>query len=330
MLEINSKNIRFLSRMGAQGVLGQVVYENACDDADFFALSADLGIPSGFERIMKQFPDKFLDIGIAEANMLSVAAGIADEKTPAIATSWSPFATYRCADQMRVFMGCMRKNIKVIGMGSGLHTPYLGSSHYGVGDVAVAMSIPGIDVIAPADGLEIYAALNAALKNDRPTYIRLTGGDTLPMIYKEDFRFEIGKANLIKQGSDVLIVGCGYILSETIKAAEILEKNGISCTVADMHTIKPIDTEFLKTASDYRLTVTVEEHSVFGGLGSAVLKALSELNIQKPFCSLGIDDFFPTVGSYSYLLKQCGLDSESIADRIMKKLEKINNNNSVN
>ena len=323
MLEINSKNIRFLSRMGAQGALGQAVYDCACDGIDFYAVSADLGIAAGFERFMKNYPQKYIETGIAEANMLSVAAGVSEENTPSIAASWSAFATYRCADQMRVFMGCMQKNVKVIGLGSGLHIPYFGSSHYGIGDVAVAMSIPGIDVISPADGLEIYVAVTAALKNNRPTYIRLTGGDTLPIIYKESINFEIGKANVIREGGDVLIIGCGYILSETLKAAKILEQNGIYCTVADMHTIKPIDTEFLKNASKYRLIVTVEEHSVFGGLGSAVLKGLSELNVQTPICTIGIDDFFPTSGSYNYLLKQCGIDSESIADQIIHKFKTV-------
>lgn len=317
MLEINSKNIRFLSRMGAQGVLGQAVYDFAGDGNKFYAVSADLGIAAGFERLIKNYPEMYIDTGIAEQSMLSVAAGIADDTVPAVAATWAAFATYRCADQMRVFMGCMKKNVKVIGLGSGMHIPYFGSSHYGIGDVAVVMSIPNIDIISPADGLETYTAIIHALKNNRSCYIRLTGGDTLPLIYNEEnFNFKIGKANILKSGSDILIISCGNILSQVLKATELLENDGVSCMVADMHTIRPIDMEFLSGCKNFKHIFCIEEHSIFGGLGSVLAMALSELNIKIPFHFIGINDFFPVAGGYDYLLKQCGLDYESIYIKI--------------
>ena len=325
MLEISKRNIKFLSRMGAQGSLGQAIYDLAVSKKQMNVLSADVGIPSGFDRIIRFFPELYIDTGIAEQNLVSISAGISDGIKPTIATTYSTFITYRAADQIRVFMGMMQKNIKLVGIGGGINYSYLGSSHYGLGDLAVTLSVPNIDVIAPADGFQIYKAVEAAVENDRPTYIRLTGGDTLPMIYNEvNCIFEIGKANVLADGSQIMIIGCGTILEQALKSAKELEEEyNLSCMVVDMHTLRPMDIDIIKKTKDFELIVTVEEHSTIGGLGNMVSKTMSDLDINTHLYRIGIDDFFPVAGSYDYLLKQCGIDSESLTKKIKEKYDRI-------
>lgn len=323
MLELISRNFRFLARLGAQGALGQAVYDLAKDNYDFYAVSADLGVASGFERVMEQYPEKYIETGIAEQSMMSVAAGMATDNCPCIATSWAPFATYRCADQARVFMGLMKQNVKLVGLGSGLHISYFGGSHYGIGDIAVMQAIPNVTILAPADGMSIYHAVIQAVKNNSPTYIRLTGGDLLPMIYNEsNFHFEIGKGNQIRQGSDVVFISNGYILSEVLKACEQLEMRGISTSVIDMHTIKPLDYDIIDANLNHKLVVVVEEHSVYGGLGAAVSMHLATRGDAPPVLQIAINDWIPEAGSLEYLLEKCGLDADSIVKSVCRALER--------
>lgn len=321
MLEVNDRNSRLLSYLGAKGSLGQAVLDLA-EKAKFYAVSADLAFGSGIYRFSENYPDRYIDVGIAEQNMVAIAAGLASEEVPVIAASWGAFASYRCADQIRCFLGLMHSNVKIIGAGSGFAEARFGGSHFGIGDLALLRSIPGIDVIVPCDGLEIYFAMSAVLRNNRPTYIRLTGGDRLPIINQSSsYHFQIGKANLLQEGRDVLIVGCGNLLSECLKAASILLEKGISAAVLNMHTIKPLDSETLLSDLTYRLIVTVEEHNVMGGLGSAVAEALASVKAKPVQIRLGIEDFMPDAGEYGYLLECCNLTGDQIASRILREMD---------
>lgn len=322
MLQYNKRNASFLSHLGAQGSLGQAVYDLSFQK-DFYVVSADLGVASGFSRFSVKYPEKFINVGIAEQSLVSVAAGLSNKGIPVIGTSWGAFASYRCADQVRIFMGLMQSNIKLVGMGSGLAIPRFGGSHYGIGDIALMRSIPGIDVITPSDGIEIYRAIDVAMRNDRPTYIRLTGGDYLPIINDpSNYYFEIGKANILKKGEDVLIVGCGNLLHECLEVEKVLQNYGITATIINMHTIKPLDQETLLSNLHHKLIVSVEEHNIIGGLGSAIAEVLAEVENRPRQIILGISDFVPKAGDYRYLLDCCNLSVEKIADRIMKELER--------
>lgn len=322
MMEMTSKNIRFLSRMGVLGVLGQAVLDMAGDGKDFFACSADLGDPSGFKRFREQYPEKYFNVGIAEQNMIGIAAGLSADGTPVIATTWAMFASLRCTDQLRNFMGYMGRNIKLIGMRSGLVEGKSGYTHCSPPDIACLRAIPGLTILSPCDGQETYKALWAAMGMDGPVYIRLTGDLLAPIVYKEDFgEYRIGKAMKIKEGGDVAAIGCGAVLAEALKAASLLEERGISCAVIDMHTIKPLDTDMLDTLTGCKLVVTVEEHSMIGGLGSAVAEHLSQKENAPPVLRLGASDVFPQSGSYVYGLKQYGLTAPQIAESIRGKLE---------
>lgn len=322
MMEMTSKNIRFLSRMGVLGVLGQVVLDMAGDGKDFFACSADLGDPSGFKRFREQYPEKYFNVGIAEQNMIGIAAGLSADGTPVIATTWAMFASLRCTDQLRNFMGYMGRNIKLIGMRSGLVEGKSGYTHCSPPDVACLRAIPGLAILSPCDGQEAYKALWAAMEMDGPVYIRLTGDLLAPIVHKEDFgEYRIGKAMKIKEGGDVAVIGCGAVLAEALKAVSLLEEEGISCAVIDMHTIKPLDTEMLDTLTGCKLVVTVEEHSIIGGLGGAVTEHLSQKKNAPPVLRLGASDVFPQSGSYAYGLKQHGLTAPQIAESIRARLE---------
>ena len=320
-MEITSRQIRFLARMGSRGAFGDAVYNMAKNGEDFFALSADLGHASGFDRLMRDYPDKFINVGIAEQNLIGVAAGLAKDETPVIATSYAPFASFRCADQVRNYLGYMGLNVKVVGMDSGMIQSKFGGSHYGLEDISLMRAIPNLLVIAPSDGIEISLAVESMMKYKGPVYLRLTGGGLLPPVYDEsNARFDLGKANVLKNGRDIAIIATGSVLHNVMLASEQLEKEGVKCTVVDMHTIKPLDTVCLDMLSEHDLLFTVEEHSVRGGLGSAVAEYYADKIKRPKEIMIGVDDRFPHPGSYEYLLKECKLDKEGIVDIIHRYL----------
>lgn len=317
MLCLNKKNMMFLSHMGSEGCLGQAVYDMANDGYDFFAVSADLGYASGFSRFIQKCPENYVNVGIAEQNLISVAAGISDESLPVIATSWGAFASYRCADQIRVFLGLMNSNVKIVGMGSGISISRFGGSHYAIGDLSLLRAIPGLTIVAPCDGMEIYYAIFEIMKTKTPAYIRLTGRERLSIINSEqNYSFEIGKANILSMGEDVLMIACGAIVNECIGAAKILKDRGITTTIMNVHTIKPLDIEAIISRLNHRLIVTVEEHNIIGGLGAAVSETLAGISNKPRHLLLGINDFVPIAGDYDYLLKCCELSSLQIAEKI--------------
>lgn len=216
----------------------------------------------------------------------------------------------------------MQRNIKLVGMDSGMSQTRSSYSHCNPPDIAVLRAVPGLTILSPCDGQETYKAIWAAMEFSGPVYIRLTGDLLAPIIHKEDFgEYRIGKAIEIKEGGDVAVIGCGSVLAEVLKAADLLEEAGISCAVMDMHTIKPLDTEMLDTLTSYKLVATVEEHSVIGGLGSAVAEHLSQKKNAPPVLRLGASDVFPQSGSYAYGLQQYGLTAPQLAESIQAKFK---------
>ncbi|WP_434311845.1 transketolase family protein [Hominifimenecus sp. rT4P-3] len=322
-MEMNSRNLRFLSRMGSRGAFGQAIYDMAKFGEDFFAVSADLGHASGFDRLIKDFPEKYINVGIAEQNLVGIAAGLAKDGTPVVATTYAPFASMRCTDQVRNYMGYMNLNVKLVGLDSGMIQSGFGGSHYGMEDLSVMRSIPNLLVLAPSDGREIYECVWAMMQHEGPVYLRLTGGAILPMIYRGEHSYQIGKPSVIQTGEEVVILGTGTILEEVQKAGTLLSEAGISCTIIDVHTIKPLDPEFFEQLIGYRLLVTVEEHTIYGGLGGAVAEVLADKMNKPPHLIMGIPDCFPHPGSYEYLLNQCGLTAEKIAWTIQEKYHQV-------
>ena len=322
MTEITKAKARLWSRLGARATFGQAILEAAKERDDFYVLSADLGQSSGLGRFRGEFPDRFINCGIAEQNMIGIAAGLAKDGTNVFATSFAPFVTMRACEQVRMNMGYMQLNIKTVGLGSGLVMAQLGNSHFGLEDGSVMRAIPGMTVISPADGAEIVKAVEALCDFKGPAYLRLTGGPGLPAVYEEDFDFRIGKAIPVREGRDIAILAAGTMVYYAKKAAEILAEKGIDAAVIDMHTIKPLDTAAVDALLDRKLIVTAEEASTAGGLGSAVAEYLAPKKDKPPQLILGIRDCFPHAGSYAYLLAQCGLTAEQMAEEILKECSK--------
>jgi transketolase len=317
MLPLTTANARQWSRFGSRAVFGQAILALAEHTPDLVVLSADLGNSSGLDRFRNAHPDKFINVGIAEQNLIGVAAGLAKEGLTVFATSFAPFISMRAAEPVRMNLGYMHLNVKAVGIGSGLAMGFLGNSHYGLEDVAVMRSIPGITIVSPADCGEIVKTVFAAAKHKGPMYIRLTGGPNNPIVYQSDYEFEIGKAVRVREGSDVTIVACGTMVYHSVEAAKLLEARGISAAVVNMHTIKPLDTDALRSAlGSSKLLVTVEEHSVIGGLGSAVAEFKAGLRNAPPQLILGLPDYFGKTAEHQYLLEKYGLVGAGIADRI--------------
>ncbi|MEG3618297.1 transketolase C-terminal domain-containing protein [Magnetovibrio sp. PR-2] len=322
-MEINARSARQWSRLGPRGIFGQAILAVAEEHPDMMVLSADLGGSSGLERFRQAFPDQFLNTGIAEQNMIGVAAGLAKEGHNVFATSFSPFIAMRASEQIRMNLGYMEMNVKAVAIGSGVSMGLLGNSHFGLEDVAVMRAIPNMTVVSPADCAEVVQVVRAAAEFDGPMYIRLTGaaGACTP-VYTEEYDFKISKADTLRTGSNVALIACGSMVSEALKTAEVLAEQGVAATVVNMHTIKPLDTDALdQLAGTHPAIVTIEEHSVVGGLGSAVAEYFAPKSDRAPHLSIGLPDEFVKAGEYGYILEQQGLTSAAISERVLNFLK---------
>ncbi|OPX43562.1 1-deoxy-D-xylulose-5-phosphate synthase [Ruminiclostridium hungatei] len=321
---INSINSRMLSKLGSRGAFGVALHEIANDNNNIIALSADLCNTSGLDRFREAFADRFINVGIAEQNMVGIAAGLANEGKVPFVTTFSNFLSMRACEQIRHFLGYMKSNVKVVGLGSGFAMGMFGNTHYGVEDLAIIRAIPNVTVISPADSSETFKTVQAAALYDGPVYIRLTGTMNNPIVYKDEYDFKIGKAVKLKNGSDINIFAAGTMVYNSVKAAELLENRGLSVGVTNMHTIKPIDADVLDEISSYsKLIVSVEEHSVVGGLGGAIAEYNSNKKNVPPHLIIGTEDKFKYAGEYKYMLEINGLLPEQIADKILSRYNSI-------
>lgn len=323
MISFTSQDIRAWSRLGSCGAFGAAALELPEKDDSIVMLTADLRFYSGLDRFATKYPDKLYNLGIAEQNMIGVAAGMAKEGITPFATTYGTFATTRCLDQVRVNMGYMQLGVKLVGLTSGLSVGILGATHMSFDDVAIMRAIPNITILSPADCTETVKATLAAAEFSGPVYLRLTGTMGNPIVYREDYDFEIGKAITLKQGSDICIIATGTMVHKALETAKNLEEQGISCRVIDMHTIKPLDTDAISNACDCKLIVTIEEHSVLGGLGGAVAECLTDKKIRPPHMIIGIEDKFNHAGTYDYLLEKYGLTTGNISERILRKYDEV-------
>lgn len=282
---------------------------------DVYVVSADITPTARLKNFQNTYPDRLLNVGIAEQNMIDFTAGLAKEGLAPYAITLAAFVPMRCAEQMRAVLGYMHLNAKVIGIEAGVRFGPLGNTHYSMDDVAVTRAIPNFTVIAPSDPRQIYKAIFAAYEHKGPVYIRLTGAPGFPVLYPHDFEFAIGKAIEYRPGKEIALIASGAVLSVAIGAADRLEKSGISACVIDMHTIKPLDTNMLdKVFAQNRLVITIEEHSVIGGLGGAVAEYKTSLPHAPKHLICGLADSFKKVGGYEYQLRNDGLTPDAIAE----------------
>ena len=316
-MNINERNIKIWSTIGARATLGIAALELAKEIDNLMVLTCDVSTSAGLDRFRKTFPEKYLDLGIAEQNMIGVAAGLASENFNVITTTFAPFQTMRCCEQIKVNLGYMGQKICMVGIASGLALGTLGYTHCCIEDVGILRSIPGMIIISPADSLETVKALEAAVKLKNPSYLRLTGSSNNPIVYNKDYEFEIGKSITLREGKDITIFCAGAMVHQSLEAAKILNLKKISSKVVNMHTIKPIDKTAIEEACNSKLIVSVEEHNVIGGLGSAISEYKSSLKQSPRQLFLGIKDTYSKGGNYKFLKEKHRLTPEKIVEDIL-------------
>ena len=316
-MEVNERNIKMWSTIGPRATFGMGALDLAKKIDNLMVLTGDVSTSACLDRFRKTYPEKYLDLGIAEQNMVGVAAGLASEGYNVITTTFAPFQTARCCEQIKVNAGYMKQKLCMVGLASGLALGNLGFTHCCIEDIGILRSIPNIQIVSPADSFETIKALNAAVNSKKSTYIRLTGSANNPIIYNQDYNFEIGKSIKLKSGKDLTLFCSGAMVSTCLEVAKKLAELKISCSVINMHTIKPIDKDAIKNASETsKLIVSVEEHNVIGGLGSAISEQLVKLKSRSTMLIIGINDQYVKGGSYSYLKNKYELSSDKIIEKI--------------
>lgn len=279
---------------------------------DIVVLDADLSGSTKTAIFAKRFPERFFNMGVAEQDMIGTAAGLATAGKIPFASTFAIFATGRAWEQVRQSVAYPKLNVKIVASHAGITVGEDGASHQSVEDIAVMRVIPEMTVIVPADGIETRKAIEEVTRYKGPVYVRVSRGKS-PVLMDESYDFKIGKGTVLRDGSDVAIIACGIMVSKALEAADILKKEGLSARVINISTIKPLDTDLIiKAARDTGGVVTAEEHSIIGGLGSAVAEVLAE-NRPVPMKRVGIEDRFGTSGDADRLMEIYGLTSENIA-----------------
>ena len=295
---------------------GNALAELGAEHKDVVVLDADLAAATKTGVFKKAFPERFIDCGIAESNMMGVAAGLATTGLVPFASSFAMFAAGRAFEQVRNSIGYPHLNVKIGATHAGISVGEDGATHQCNEDIALMRTIPGMVVISPADDVEAKAAVKAAYEHQGPVYLRF-GRLAVPVINdRPDYKFEIGKGVVLREGKDLTIIATGLPVSNCLEAAEKLAADGIDAKVINIHTIKPLDEDLVVAAAkETGKVVTVEEHSVIGGLGSAVCDVLAE-KAQTKVMKIGINDTFGESGPAAELLKKYGLDTDSIYEKI--------------
>ncbi|WP_316205934.1 transketolase family protein [Bradyrhizobium sp. SZCCHNR3058] len=292
------------------------------EDSRVVMLSGDIGNRL-FDKFKDKHPSRFFNCGVAEANMMGVAAGMAMNGLRPVAYTITPFVTTRCLEQIRTDVCYHEVPVTIVAVGAGLAYSGLGPTHHACEDISFLRSIPNMVVICPGDAFEVRGALRAAMQQDRPVYIRM-GKKGEPVVHKGPIAdFKIGKAITIEEGSDVCLLSTGNMLPEAIEAAHKLKDKGISAEVVSFHTVKPLDDEKLKQAfARFKLVATIEEHSLIGGFGAAVSEWLADSETpHKKFLRFGTPDaFFKKSGEQEYAREVLGLTGHQIADKIAHAL----------
>ena len=320
-MEINDKTIKLLSTIGPRASFGMGVLDLVKEHKDLMVITCDVSTSAGLDRFRKTYPDQYLDLGIAEQNMIGVAAGLASENYKVITTTFAPFQTIRCCEQIKVNLGYMKQKICMVGLASGLALGTFGYTHCCIEDVGILRSIPNLTIISPADSSEAVKAVLASLEHKNSVYIRLTGGANIDQIYEDDYNFKIGQSITLKEGKDISIFAAGTMVKVALDCSKILSKKDIDAEVINMHTIKPIDNNKVnESIKKSRLIVTIEEHNIIGGLGSAVAECLVGLKKSPEQIFFGINDSYSEGGNYNFLKEKFNLTSSFISDKIISKL----------
>jgi transketolase len=296
------------------------LYACAAADPRVVLLSGDIGNRM-FDEFKASWPDRFYNCGVAEANMMGVAAGLAMSGLRPVVYTITPFVTTRCLEQIRVDVCYHHAPVVIAGVGGGLSYAELGATHHSCEDIAFLRMLPGMTVVCPGDAVEVRLALRASLAHDGPVYLRL-GKKGEPVVHEEPPEFAIGRGIMIREGADAAILSTGNLLPIAVRSAELLRERGRTPTVVSMHTVKPLDEALLERCfGEHPLVVTLEEHSVSGGLGGAVAEWLADHPQQGRLLRVGTgDEFLHEAGDQAHARRHFGLDAESLAEKVFAHL----------
>jgi len=308
-------------KLAQRSYYGKALAELASTNPNVVVMDADLAGSTKTSDFQKVCPQRFVEVGIAEQNMIGIAAGLAASGKTVFASTFGVFATGRCWEQIRLGVAYPKLNVKIVATHCGISVGEDGASHQALEDMAIMRALPNMVVVAPADAYEAYAATKVLADYNGPAYMRMGRAD-FPTVLPEDVKFEIGKASVLQEGSDVTIVGCGQMVSYCLEAAEELRSEGLTAEVINMSTIKPLDKETLfASVGKTGCCVTVEEHSIIGGLGSAVAEALCEEKLV-PLERIGTKDTFGESGKPADLMVKYGLTTADIVEAAKKSISR--------
>lgn len=310
------------STMTAREIYGRTLAALAEGNDKIVGLTADLEKTTAIKFFADKFPDRFFNVGIAEQNMLGIAAGLAKAGLIPFASTMAVFACLRAGEQLRTDIAYQNLPVRIIATHAGISFGHAGTTHHCTEDFAILRAIPNMTVICPADGIETSKAVQACVDTPGPVYIRIGRGFEPPCYENDDYTYEIGKAITMREGTDLTIICCGIAVLQAVNAARTLAENdGLSVRVINMHTIKPIDKEaILKAVSETRRILTVEEHNVLGGLGDAVASVIAESGMGCVFRKHGLQDTFAAIGYAEDLYAHYGLDANGIVDQVREMM----------
>jgi transketolase len=307
--------------MEMRAVFGAALDELMAQNPNIVVIDADLAKANGTLALREKYPERALDVGVAEQNMAGIAAGLASYGFVPFISSFTPFATRRIADQVAVSISYARQNVKIVGTDPGVSAEYNGGTHMSMEDVGIMRAIPGIVVFEPADAVQLRAAMPVLAAYDGPVYMRLFRKEA-PAVFPPGYRFDLFRADLLRAGCDVTVAAGGIMAAEALAAADILEQEGVSAEVINFHTLKPLDeTALLASVAKTGCAVTAENHSVVGGLGSAVADALAQ-NHPVPLGMVGVPDCFGMVGALQPLKEYYHLTAKDIAGQARRVLSR--------
>lgn len=323
VIEYNKKNARRWSVIGERPTFGLAVRHLAQSNENILVVVADVVGSAGLERMRSEMPDRIINVGIAEQNMMGIATGLSSEGYTVFTSTFAPFQSMRCLEQIRVNQGYMGQKVIMVGLAGGVAYGELGHTHCTIEDMSILRSIPNIAVVCPADCMETAKLVEAAVNYGQSVYIRLMDKTNVPIVYKDDYDLAIGKAVCIKEGGEIAVLANGPMVAQAMEAAEKFEKTG-SCRVSiyDFHTVKPIDGELLgKLGNCCKAILTIEEHSLIGGLGSAVAEYYSDKSRKPLMNRMGIPDEYCHGASHETILKKYNLNSEGIYNKLLQIAE---------
>ncbi|MBE0478104.1 transketolase family protein [Candidatus Aerophobetes bacterium] len=295
-------------------VFRETVLELAEKNPDIFVLTADVGVSFGFPTMKERIPKQTVETGIAEQNMVGIATGLAHSGKIPFVFAHAFVLSMRALEQIRTDVCYSNANVKFVGYCGGVAGGVLGNTHHALEDIGILKSLPNMSIIVPADGKEMGKAVRAAVEHKGPVYMRI-GRSNEPIIYQNDYNFEMGKAVTLREGKDISLIATGLVVSEALKAADELAEEGIDARVINIHTIKPLDREtVIRAAEETRGIVTVEEHNLWGGLGESVATVIAEEKCV-PVKRIGIPDTFVVIGAHPEILERYGITASNIADK---------------